>query len=501
MQYPFFRVDRASSLSLQDQLREKLVTAIIEGYYPPGRALPSTRKLSVSLGVSRNTVVAAYQSLVDEEILVSRERSRFFINDHLNLAPLMETLDSTRRKTENQDAKPDWSKRFKKTSPAAKPAAALGSSLVETKYNFAYGVIEQALFPLKAWRYCTRKTLARSKIDDSTWIRAKEDDPMLLDMLRQVVLPLRGIAARDGEILITSGQQSALFLLARLLSDSQSVIAHENPIASEIRNSLSASGARLLPTRVDESGLLPCSALVESDICYLQPASQYPTLAQLSAAQRTEILTWAQDSDGLIIENDDEGIFSYLGEALPALKAEDQHQRVLHCGSFSGVIGQGLQLGYIVAPRVVIGQLKELRNSMLRPPPCNNQRTLAWFIASGYYESAVLRLNKAYKSKWKAMRAALRQRLPQCMTCVPQSGGGFWLKLPPEADLIQIERQCRVEGILLTPQDSWHGTQGDAQHLLLGFTAIPAEDIAAGVERLARVLRAASAASRSSSAA
>lgn len=485
MHKALFTLDRGSGISLQDQLREKIATAIIDGYYGPQRPLPSTRRLAQDLKISRNTVNAVYQSLVEEGILTSRERSHYRVSPDINMNRAAHSMEPAA----SVGARPQWAVKILRGS-AGPRIDTPPPDWKRQPYNFVFGELDKSLFPLTAWRHCSRQTLAKTQLEDWPWDQSGDDDPMLIEQLRRVVLPMRGIRARSEEILITAGTQNSIFLLASLLTDARTTVALEEPSNPEIRPLFEFSGAGIRAVPVDEDGIRPGEELTGCGYCYLRPAAQSPTVARLVGARRGALLDWAQAEDAVLLENDDDGEFNYRGDTMPALKAQDSSERVIYFASFRGILGAGIRLGYIVAPAPVIHELRHLRRRVLRHVSSNLQRTAAWFIAGGYYESTLLRLNKAYRARWAAMWQALGDHLPEAVTFQPPGGQGYWLRFPEGTDSAALAKRCLEHGVFVTGGVPWFSTAPERlNHLRIGFTAIQEQHIAAGIEGIAAALR------------
>jgi len=214
-----FPVRHDSDTGLQVQLRRQLVDAILDGRLTAVDPLPSCRRLAQSLGISRNTVVLAYQALADEGLLISRERVGYFVNPEV----AADQVETEIEEDEPPGGKPQgatppdlWSNL--RIHPSEQSHITKPRRWRHYPYPFIYGQADPDLFPVAAWRMCSRQALAVQAIAAWTEDSFGEDDPMLLEEVRTRVLPRRGIKAAPGEILITLGAQNALFLIAQLLA-------------------------------------------------------------------------------------------------------------------------------------------------------------------------------------------------------------------------------------------------------------------------------------------
>ena len=197
-----FHLQPAGSATLQSQLRQKLVSAILDGHVPPGAPLPSCRKLAKSLGIARNTVVPAYQDLVDEGFLVPRQRSGFYVNEDV----LAGRVATDAAEPPAREGEPHWAGRLK-LLPSTRRYVTKPQNWQDYPYPFIYGQIDPALFPLAEWRECSRQALGVQAVRDWASDSYTMDDPLLIEQIRTRILPRRGILAAPDEILVTVGQK------------------------------------------------------------------------------------------------------------------------------------------------------------------------------------------------------------------------------------------------------------------------------------------------------
>jgi GntR family transcriptional regulator/MocR family aminotransferase len=481
-----FTLPDDASASLQSRLREMVVRAILDGNIPPGAALPSCRRLARQLGVARNTVVLAYQHLVDEGYLESRERSGYYVS-----ADILEGRASAERPAhEGTLFAPDWGRRFK-VLPSAQRNVAKRVDWQSYPYPFVYGQFDLALFPVADWRECARRALSIGGIRSWASDSIDRDDPMLVEQLRTRVLPRRGVWAAPDEILVTVGAQHALYLIAALLVDAGTTVGVEEPGYPDARNIFALHAGRTIGIGVDERGLEVNQTLADCDLVYTTPSHQYPTTATMSMARRQALLVAATDHDLLVVEDDYESEFNYVGEPTPALKSLDRNDRVLYVGSLSKTLAPGLRLGYLVGPAELVREARALRRLMLRHPPANNQRAVALFLALGHHDSLVRRLSHAFKERWQVLGEALARHLPESAQAPTFGGTAYWVRGPRGLDARALEARAAHEGILIEPGDGcFVDRPAPPNFFRLGFSSIPVDRIEPGIARLAKLARA-----------
>ncbi len=486
-----FKLSSDSKLSLQTQLRENLVKAILDGHIPLETPLPSSRELARQLGVARNTVVLAYQHLIDENYLVAEERRGYFVNPDI----LSGRVNSTQPLPLcGDESTPDWSK-------AVRAGSGLGVDLSEQRninrpidwkdyeYPFIYGQIDPALFPVNDWRESCRLALHVSAIHEWSLDRVDHDDELLTEQIINRVLPRRGVWATPDQLLITTGAQNALYLLAQLLVDSEVTVGVEDPCYADARNMFSLFTNRIECFPVGQSGIEMDQRIDDCDLLYVTPSHQCPTTTTLPMAERREMLNAANKSNFLIIEDDYESELNFVGEPTPALKSLDTNQRVIYVGSLSKTLAPGLRIGFMVGAPEIIAKARALRRLMYRHPPSNVQRTVGHFLALGHHDSIILKLAKEFKTRWQLMDQALSRHLSMSSSAPPFGGTSYWVALPEHLSARELEEKARSNGIIINAGDNYFAdAQGPKNFFRLGFSSIPDGKIEPGILRLSELV-------------
>lgn len=484
MRDAIFHLKRNENVSLQAQIREMLVNAILGGQLSGGEPLPSSRKMSENLGVSRNTVVLAYQDLVDDGYLLARERSGYYVNPELagQMAPPPPQPQSDTARS------PDWQARFR-LHPSRQENIQKAIDWPSYPYPFVYGQVDQQLFPLPAWRECARQALGRRAMDAWTGDRLIHDDPMLIEQIRTHILPRRGITARPEEVLVTMGAQNALYIIASLLFTEQTTVGLEDPGYPDMRNIARLKTDRVLTLPVDEHGLAPDERIDACDYLYVTPSHQFPTTATMPLARRVALLERAAQRDIVLIEDDYEFETNYVGRQTPALKSMDEDGRVIYVGSLSKSLFPGLRLGFMVASRRLIEEARALRRLMLRHPPTVNQRQTALFLALGHHDALIHRMHREFRKRWESMDHALQHYLPASATKPGFGGTSFWVRGPENLDSGLLAEQARAEGVLIEPGHvHFLGEARPKNYFRLAFSSIPTERIEPGIRILSDLI-------------
>ena len=483
-----FRISRDRKISYQRQLREMIVSAILDDKLPLEIPLPSSRELARHLGIARNTVVLAYQQLIDEGYLVSRERSGYYIDKTM--------LDGRVRveplKFDGEHTPPDW-KRHIKFHPSQQRNIVKPVDWKEYPYPFLFGQLDPALFPIADWRDCCRQALSVSDIQDVTPDRIDIDDPLLIEQIQARILPRRGVWASRDEILITMGAQQALYILADLLIGKGTRVGMENPGYPDARNIFELKSPQMVPLAVDDQGLVADANLSSCEFVYVTPSHQSPTTVTMPLSRREQLLKQAEQNDILVIEDDYESEINFVGDPTPALKSLDASERVIYVGSLSKTLAPGLRLGYMVAPRPLIEEARALRRLMVRHPPANNQRIVALFLSMGHHDSLIHRLSETYKNRWQVMGAALNKHLPESSRIPSFGGTSYWVEGPADLDTRELKERARAAGILIESGDICFMEKNPPQNFIrLGYSSISSKQIEPGVRKLADLIHSAS---------
>lgn len=488
MWHQLFKLESGSDQSLQAQLRQALVKAILDGRIPVDIPLPSSRELSRQLGVARNTVVLAYQHLIDESYLVSHERRGYFVNPDI----LDGRVDAPRPEPSGQD---DQSQAKSGEGPETVMDLLEQRNIVRPinwkrfEYPFIYGQADSSLFPVNDWREACRLSLRVDAISRWTQDRVDHDDDLLVEQIHTRVLPRRGVWADTDEILITTGAQNALFLIAQLLLNSESTVGLEDPCYVDARNIFSLFSKQRVLFPVGKSGVVTDERLSDCKLIYVTPSHQCPTTTTMPLGAREKLLAEATRHDVTIVEDDYESELNFIGKPTPALKSLDSGHKVIYVGSLSKTLAPGLRVGFMVGPRDFIKQARALRRLMYRHPPTNNQRTVAHFLSLGHHDSALLRLTQSFKRRWSVMDEALKKHPVFSATAPTFGGSSFWVQLPNKVSAVELESLAAQNGIIINAGDHYFASRnGPGNYCRLGFSSMPDNKIVDGIDKLAQLV-------------
>jgi GntR family transcriptional regulator/MocR family aminotransferase len=474
-------IDPQVSVPIFMQIARAVSGDIRRGRLRPGDAMPGTRTLARTLGVHRNTVIAAYGELVAEGWIRTENGRGTFV-----ARPLPDPRP--RRFTPAAEASVDTSAAFE-LGPGV-VAARCGTSL-HGVYNLT-GWPDLRLVPTKALARAWRRSIERSR--EVLAYGPAEGHPRLRAALACMLSSTRGLVIDESRLLVTRGTQGALAVITHGLLRPGDVVAVEDPGYRRGWQVLSLTGARLVPIPVDAHGLSidHLSALAEERpvrAVLVTPHHQFPTTVTLSAARRVRLLELARRHRFAVIEDDYDHEFHYDGRPILPLASADAGGTVIYVGSLSKTLAPGLRLGYIVAAPDVIAHLAEYRTLLDTQGDLVLEAAVAELLEDGEVQRHVRRMQRIYRARRDAMAALLARELREALTVAPPVGGtALWLRVAPDIDIDQWSRLAAAQGVIFDPGDRFSFDGASLQHIRVGFAGHREAELAEAVRRLAAAL-------------
>ena len=480
-------LDRSLPTPLRDQLYAGLREAILDGRLAFGARLPASRVLARSLGVSRYTVDDAYGRLIADGYVVGRHGSGTYVafGPPAALAPADRNIDPLPASQPRGWA--TWAGRLAPSQPGVP-----GSF----RFSFKQGVPALEPFPHAVWRRCQADATREWNVDLQGYGSTHGYGP-LREQIVAYLARARMVRCTPDRIVITTGTQQALDLLARLFVDPGDPVAVEEPGYPTARRVFRAAGADLLPVPVDGDGLR-ADRLEELDgakLIYVTPSHQFPTGGLLPLFRRRALLDWAHRTGTLVLEDDYDSEFRYGQRPVEALAAlEDSLPRpgsVVYVGTFSKVLYPSLRLGYLVLPPDLVPRVLAAKDVADRHPSTVEQATLAAFMAGGYFERHLARMRRVYASRLAALESALVRHFGDRAIRDPASTAAglhllVWFDLPYDEPV--LVRRAAVAGIQLDPASPCFLVPPDRPGALLGYAFMDETAIDAGIAALAIAL-------------
>ena len=463
--------ERAPDTTLTRWLYQELRRAILDRRLPPGTRLPATRDFALQYGVSRGTVVTVFEQLQAEGYLIGRVGAGTRINERLS-----------------QDV-------FKKPAPQPRirklPAPIRGLSTSRPAHPFR--PYEPALteFPVEIWARVAGRRLRRA----SSSLLAG-GDPRGYAPLREAIAAYlgssRGVNCSADSVVIVSGVQQGLDLIARLLIKPGDAVWVEDPGYFGAIAAFHQAGARIIPVPLDEDGL---SVSQGEKLCkaakaaYLTPAHQFPLGMAMPVERRIAVLKWARETGAFVIEDDYDSEYRFAGRPMPALQGLDKAGSVIFLGSFNKVLFPSLRLGYLVLPPALLDPLLALRLGVDLHPPSLDQAILCDFMTEGHLGRHIRRMRDLYASRLAALQHEARRYLAGLLDVSPIQAGlntaGFLRNgmVSQEAEAVAANHGIEALGL-----DRFTLKRRNVEGLLLGFAAFEEREIRRGIVTLASAL-------------
>jgi GntR family transcriptional regulator/MocR family aminotransferase len=458
---------------------------VLTGTLPSGSRLPSTRSLAEDLGVSRTTVLAAYDQLLSEGYIEGRVGSGTRIARQLP-ADLLQAPARRRPSIALQPAVSD--DRSEGDHPSIfGPEFRLPTREWKACFRLALPALD--LVPFKIWARLVTKHVRRTAREIIDY-----HDPLGLPRLRNAIAAhiaaSRGIACTPDQIIICAGAQAAIDLVARSLLKPGERALVEDPGHLGFAGAIHAAGAIRVPRPVDDAGItIPRpGSLKATRLAFVTPSNQFPLAVTMSLGRRLELLDWAQREKAWIVEDDYDSEFRFDARPVPALLSLDQHGRVIYVGSFSKSLFPGLRLGFLVLPYGLIDPFVAKRRFIDFHPPMLLQAALADFIEDGHFARHLRRMRKTYGERAAALayhvdksaRGLIRLRKPE-------AGLHAVAWLPPGADDQVVARLAAQKGVESRAL-SVYGRRKQEAGLVLGFGTVAPEEIAKGATTLTNII-------------
>lgn len=474
-----FFIEANAPNTLQSQIRQFVVQSILSGHFKAGEKMPSSRALAAHLGISRLTVTLAYQYLIADDYLLSKGRSGYYISKH---APKPAQITFTKRQ-DNIDWARALGQHFSEIDNIEKP-----DDWQSYHYPFIYGQTDPTLFDHKNWRLCALQALGFRDFTTLVNDYNTRDDPKLVEFIMRHILPRRGILADENEILITAGAQNALWLTAQILLNQRRTAILEEPCYPGLRNIIHKVRCNILSIPIDSEGLVISALPDDLDVVFTTPSHQCPTNATMSIARRKELLDRAKKHDFFIVEDDYEFEMSFLKTPTPALKSLDNDGRVIYVGSFSKSLFPGLRLGYLVGSPPFIREARALRSIIMRHIPSHIQRTAAYFLAYGYYDTHIKNIRHNFMKRRTIMNEAIAMTGLKIAGIPSFGGSAFWMEAPLGVNSVNIAHKAREASILIEAGAPFFAHKGPHNFYRIAYSSIPENRIAEGIKKLSQII-------------
>jgi GntR family transcriptional regulator/MocR family aminotransferase len=459
---------------LSGEIYRQLRRAILERRLLPGQQLASTRELARLLGVSRTTVTVAFERLWSEGFVTSHTGAGTFVS--ADAAAERRRAQRRARPRSPLRIRPVWDT-IPLTTVFERPAA----------FDFRTGATDVSLFPFESWRRLMVRQFQKSTIGTGAYGSPAGHAGLRAAIARHIAVS-RGVQASPDDIVITSGTQQALDIVARILLAPGDRVAVEDPGYRPPRLLFESLGARVRGVAVDRHGLVVDQIPNRARLVYVTPSHQYPLGMSMALARRLELLEWAERYNAAVIEDDYDSEFRFGGRPIESLQSLDvARRRVVYVGSFSKTLLPALRLGFLVTPPA-------LRDAALRAKyvtdwhtPLHTQAALATFMEEGLFARHLRKMNSVYRARHQRLTSILEHDFTEYFDVIPSAAG---LHVAAVARSSSSERFDAVLAaatqarLALQPLSIFAFDHPPRLGLVLGYGAIGVDGIEEGLRRL-----------------
>ncbi|SFW24630.1 transcriptional regulator, GntR family [Sinomicrobium oceani] len=452
--------------SLYLELYNAIKKAIIKKKLEYNTRLPPTRLLSQDLGVSRSTVVKAYDILCLENYITSVQGSGYFVND-FQQKKIKYSLKTYDKPTEYPSVS-EKARRFRKHLN-------LMNRMHQPGLAFRPGLPPLDIFPVGQWQQLTNNYWKGVKYSDLSY-----KSSLGLDSLRKSIVNYlkiyRNIQCHYEQVVIVTGSLHSLSILGELLIDPGDEVIVENPTYANAIAIFRSLKSRMTALEIDEQGLDISDArkkVKNPKLIYTTPSNQYPSGVQMSLQRRLELLEYANARNCLIIEDDYDHEFSNWDNPITSIFGLDKNERVIYQGTFNKLLHPSIRLGYIIVPSYLIEDIKALYEQSLRFVSPEVQKVMSDFIERNYFSRHLRSVLQISRERREFFTTAFDKLFGGVLKILPVSGGlHLIVQLPETIDDVLFSDYLADNGIITFPYSKYFSREPKKNGLIMGFSSV-----------------------------
>ncbi|WP_432666672.1 PLP-dependent aminotransferase family protein [Wukongibacter baidiensis] len=448
-------------IQLYTYIREEIKTNRIE----KGTKLPSIRYLADHLGVSKITVDNAYQQLLLEGYIESRQRSGMYVLE----------IEESLLPPSN----------YSKANICNLPTH------TDIAYDFKYGAIDIDSFNFNLWRKLTSQTLQSSN-GELLQYGDPQGELKLREEIAKYLRTSRGVLCTADQIIITSGTQHSLQLICELTDPNNKSMAIENPGWLRAKLIFQKNDFRITSIPLDKDGIcLESLKKSSSKLVYITPSHQFPSGIVMPIIRRQNLLKWAKNTGSFIIEDDYDSEFRYSGRPIPSLQGLDDSESVIYLGSFSKFLAPSLRMSYMVLPKSFLKTYKDDIYKYEQTTSRIDQYILQLFMTNEYWDRHVRRMRIIYSKKHTVLMNAIKKHLHKNIKLIGGNAGlHILLEIINGMDEDTIIQSSKMAGVKIYPASKYWVNHDVLEYpvVLLGFGGLNHDQINNGIELLGHVL-------------
>ena len=448
-----YELKKSPGVPLYEALYRCIRGDILSGALKPGEKLPSKRALSSHLEVSKITVEAAYNQLLAEGYICSREKVGYFV-EAVERPVRRETAASPEKREEL-------------------PKPLLDLTRTGTEH-----------FPFSVWSRLQREVM----LDYGEKLLQPlphQGIPELRQAIADHLAAFRGMETDPDNILIGAGTDFLYNLLIQLLGRDKTY-AVEEPGYGKIRKIYAAGGVRCISAPMDSRGVRP-DGLKNAQVLHFSPSHHFPTGLVTPVQRRLELLNWAKQQNGWIIEDDYDSEFRFDAHPMPAMQSLDS-QRVIYMNSFSKTLAPSIRISYLVLPPALMQQFRQTLGFYSCTVASFEQFTLARFLSRGHFEKHINRMRKFYKSRRNRVVSLLENSpFADKITILEQDAGlHFLVKVDTPLSDEELTARLAASGIQVKAlSEYYHLPAGEDRHcFLVNYSVLDEAALEAALHRL-----------------
>jgi GntR family transcriptional regulator/MocR family aminotransferase len=442
---------------LHRQISAAIRAAIQAGRLRLDAALPPTRQLAATLGVSRGVVVEAYQILTAEGYLTSRSGGY----TQVAIGPQAESL------------------------PAPTPRTA------EPAINFSSCRPDVSLFPRTAWLRSVRRVLAETPSELLGYLPG-HGLPQLRSALTEYLNRVRGTNAHPDNLVICNGYTQGITLLLTVLKQAgaKRIVVEDPTSDDDAVPAARALGLEVVGVPVDSDGIVvDALARISADAAILTPSHQWPLGGVLSAESRAAVLGWAADRGALVVEDDYDAEYRYDRTPIGSMQglAPDL---VVYMGTVSKTLAPGLRLGWMVLPQNLVSLVASAKVLADRGTPAVDQLVFADFLARGEFDRHLRRMRPVYRRRRDVLLAALARHCPSLSPAGVAAGLHLIAYLPPSVSESAVVAEALARDVKIDGLGTYRLSPGGRGGLIFGYGGLTEAAMTEGIAILGSVIAA-----------
>ncbi len=461
-----------TSSPLYLRLFSSLASDIMQGKRKTGDKLPSIRNCASDLGISKNTVEAAYSELLAEGYIESRPKSGFYVSS------ISESLK----------------KRWTRTDDALQVKK---QAFTEEERDVAYidlqaNSIDESLFPYTVLRKLYRETVSGNKAGLFLKKGDAQGDAVFRSAISRYLSWSKGLVCSEESIIIGAGTEYLLQLAIKIIhkygelrsknscGTSNIEFFLEEPGYEKIRSIVSDEQCSVTGIPLDSEGImtsrLPSALSAHSvNAVYVTPAHQFPLGITMSLARRKELLEWAKKTNSIIIEDDYDSDFYYTGRILSPLQSMDNNDTVLYMGTFSRSLAPSMRVSYLVLNKKLLSIYEQYFKHYSCTVSRIEQGVLEQFITEGHFERHINRARKVYRQRRDLMISLLKKHVPFASIRGEHAGLHFILELPNTEHQSVFEQRAMKKGLKIKTLKNFEPSSSIL--CIIGYAHITAEEM------------------------